>query len=261
MADEIPLAYDKTTGGSPVGLKEIAPGNQLANQWLAMPAGYIEGLSLEWVSGSSIRITPGACAIPGVATLTFPAPITKAGLALGNSVWGHVYAYLNSGAPDFEINTTAPSSPYSGTARNKTSDTTRRYIGSLRTDSSGAILAFVNSDNGIKYTNNVISNIVLNAGTATTSTTVDVSAYCPVTSRIADALCYNSSSAGGAFLFMSNPEAVAVSTSAYLAACGPASYLALPMLMDSTQRFTYMFNQTTGVGAAFIRIMGYKFAR
>lgn len=154
MAEEIPLAYDKTTGGSPVGLKEVPPGNQLANQWLAMPPGYINGMIIEWVSASSIRVTSGVCAIPGVATLTFAAAVTKAGISLGASTWGHIYAFLNGSTPDIEVVTTAPSSPYSGKARNKTGDTSRRYIGSVLTDASGAIHRFImGADGTFAYTN------------------------------------------------------------------------------------------------------------
>ncbi|WP_153065969.1 hypothetical protein [Xanthomonas campestris] len=259
MADEIPLAYDKTTGGTPVGLKEVAPGNQLGYQWLGQPPSYIDGMLMEWVSGSSVRVTTGACAIPGVGTVFFSTAITKAGLVLGASTYYHLYAYLNSGSPDFEISSTAPSAPYSGTARTKNGDTSRRYIGTIKTDASNAVIGFMHSsNNAIKYTNNVINNLVLSSGAATTATTVDASIFCPVTARLVDALCYNSSTT--AFLFVSNSEAIPLTTSAYLAACSPASYLAFDLLLDSLQRFTYLMNAASG-GGAFVRVMGYKFSR
>ncbi|NYF21902.1 hypothetical protein HDC36_003378 [Xanthomonas sp. JAI131] len=243
------------------------------NQWftvarvraVVMPAftDYISGLVMTWISNTSVSFSAGACYVPSLGyVLAFPAPITKSGLSLAANSWYHCYGGVSGGSSDIEIVATTPAAAYSGTARTKTGDTSRRYICSIRTDASGNVLPFVHAGDSIKYTNNVINNIVLNAGNATTATSVDVSIYCPITSRIADALCYNSaSSASGAFVFFSNSEAIAVSSSTYLAASAPTAYLAVGLLMDSAQKITYTYNASPGGGGAFVRVMGYKFAR
>lgn len=191
--DRIPLAFGKSTGGSAIEIQELPVADQIGSQWLAMPAGYIEGLLLEWVIASSIRITSGACTVPGIGTLTYATAITKTGIALGNSVWGHVYAYSNAGSPDFEVSTTAPAAPYSGSARTKTGDTTRRYIGSFKTDASGAIIKFLHNGAQVSYVGNVSNNLVLNAN-ATTAINIDLSLYSPLTASNVQILFLNNSS-------------------------------------------------------------------
>lgn len=183
MADEIPLAYDRTTGGSVVGLKEIAPGNQLGSQWISQPGDYIGGMFLEWVATNSMRITAGACSIPGVGTINFSNPVTKSGLSLGASTFYHLYAYLNNSTPDFEITSAAPAQPYIGRSRTKSGDSTRRYIGSFLTNSSGAIVKFVHNSGQILYTEGVAR--ILQSGATGDFLTASVSALVPITSRLA----------------------------------------------------------------------------
>ncbi|WP_369916546.1 hypothetical protein AB8810_11175 [Xanthomonas sp. NCPPB 3005] len=263
----------RTSGQVAANTDDLPESATPTNQWfttarvraVVMPAftDHISGLVMTWISNTSISVSSGACYVPSLGyVLAFPATVTKSGLSLSASTWYHVYGYLNVATPDIEISATAPAAAYNGAARTKAGNTSRRYIGSIRTDASGNVLPFVHAGDSIKYTNNVINNIVLNAGNATTATSVDVSIYCPVTSRIADALCYNSaSSASGAFVFFSNSEAIAVSSSTYLAASAPTAYLAVGLLMDSAQKITYTYNASPGGGGAFVRVMGYKFAR
>ncbi|MFP3435921.1 hypothetical protein SB781_39850, partial [Paraburkholderia sp. SIMBA_061] len=54
----------------------------------------------------------------------------------------HVYLFLDGTTPDVELSTTSPAAPYWGTARTKAGDTSRRYIGSFRTGSTGAVVQF-----------------------------------------------------------------------------------------------------------------------
>lgn len=252
MADEIPLAYDKTTGGSPVGLKEIPPGNQLANQWLAMPAGYIEGLLIEWLSGSSIRVTSGACNVPGVATLTFPTAVTKSGLSLGSSAWGHVYAYINSGTPDIEISTTAPSAPYSGKARTKNGDTSRRYLGSILTDSNGAVIRFLHTEGQVTYNEGVTRN--LSGGSATTFTAVSLSGQVPITSNLAIIAMTNQGTAA----FRVRPVGYNNSINTRMYGITANSYVVGPLPLNNSQTYEY---QVDSGSLGNVDLIGYYFSR
>lgn len=115
-------------------------------------SGYIDGLQLVWNSVNSVSFTSGTATIPSLgALLRFPSAITKSGLSLAASTFYHAYGFSNSGTPDVEITTTAPSSPYFGAARTKTGDTSRRYLGSFLTDTSGFIHQFVQSGNLVLY--------------------------------------------------------------------------------------------------------------
>ncbi|WP_414609310.1 hypothetical protein, partial [Stenotrophomonas pavanii] len=93
-----------------------------------IPAGYIDGLKMEWVSGTQIRFTSGSAYIPSLGrALALAAAVTKTPTLAANT-WYHNYVYDNAGTADVEVSTTVPAAPYSGTARTKAGDTSRRYI-------------------------------------------------------------------------------------------------------------------------------------
>lgn len=109
-----------------------------------VPPDYIAGLVPKWVSATSLSVSPGKAYIPSLSdALAVPSAITKTSLSLSASTWYHLYLFSNGGTPDLEVSTTAPEpDPYAGTARTKDEVTSRRYLGSIRTDASGNILPF-----------------------------------------------------------------------------------------------------------------------
>ncbi|WP_435013022.1 hypothetical protein [Xanthomonas arboricola] len=115
----------------------------------------LAGLVLVYVSGTSLTVSTGACYIQSLGrVLVFPGAITLSGLSLSASTFYHVYAYLNSSTAAVELVTTVPAAAYLGDARSKTGDASRRYIGSILTDASGAIIRFVMTSQGlVSYTN------------------------------------------------------------------------------------------------------------
>lgn len=145
------------------------------------PPDYIEGLKLTWNSGTSLGISMGAAYIQSLGrVIRAGSNITKASLSLANNTWYHLYLYLNAGTPDVEVVTTAPV-VYSGTARSKTGDTSRRYIGSVKTEGTANVIKFAHDGlNNIKYLNNVSVNLVLNSS-LTSAVTLTVTDYAPVT--------------------------------------------------------------------------------
>lgn len=101
---------------------------------------FISGFKMRWVSpgtnannlvvGSGSAFIPG---IPGVVVSTGDlSPPSNATLAL-NTMY-HVYLYVSGGSPAIEMVTTEPSAVYRGGARTKSTDDTRRYIGSVKTN-------------------------------------------------------------------------------------------------------------------------------
>ncbi len=177
---------------------------------LAVPQDYISGLKMIWNSGTSISVSTGAAFISSLGRLSqVNATLTLSSLSLTASTWYHVYLYENAGTPTIECVTTAPAAAYSGMARAKTGDTSRRYIGSVRVNSSGNLHKFFHNPatGSVKYLvdlNNA-DLFLVNAGTATTDFTVDCSSAVPVTSQL---LCgFAENNAAGGIVYVSNADA------------------------------------------------------
>lgn len=229
-----------------------------------IPAGYIDGFNMEWVSGAQIRFTSGSAYIPSLGrALSMTSAVTKTP-TLAASTWYHNYAYDNAGTPDVEVSTTAPATPYSGAARAKTGDPSRRYIGSFRTMPSGAIAKFTHdlAAAAITYLEdlNAAPFAIVAGGTATTPTAASCAAVVPMTSKRAKFLANNN--ATGQTVFMSNTEAVnSLSTANWLSFITPAGSFYAEFPLDSSQAFNYLYSAAPSGGQAFIRAVGYVYER
>lgn len=224
---------------------------------LVQPKGYIDGLRLTWVSATQVQVSPGAAYIPGLKRIVeLPSTLTKTP-ALAASTWYHIYLWLNGASADVEVVTTAPAAPYSGTARSKTGDTTRRYVGSVRTDGSGGIYRFQCDGALIRYmtATDIAPFRVVAAGTATTPTTVDLSPVMPVTTRLANMSFINIDT--GLNLRISIPE---VSASA-LQQVRPSSGNANLFHANDTQKISYNYSSAPTGSGAFIDVVGYWLER
>jgi hypothetical protein len=114
--------------------------------------GHIQGLGLIYVSPNTIRIDTGAAMIPSAGQVQrVSAPIDKA-VSIGANAWGHVYLLTTAGQAAVEISTVAPV-VYSGTARTKNGAATHRYLGSFKTDASGAMHRFAMAGDMVAYAN------------------------------------------------------------------------------------------------------------
>lgn len=218
--------------------------------------GYIDGMTMQWDSATQMTIASGTCYIPSVgANVNFTSALTKTP-TLSASTFYHVYAFLNSGVPDVEIVTTVPSSPYNGTARTKTGDTTRRYIGSVLTNASSQLYRFVQSNLDIQYLETIGGGTpfrILSAGAATTRTAVSASAAIPVTSKRGEFQFINSS-AGSQFLLIGAPDLAVVDTISVAAGLGFVAYFPLV----NGQLGYYLLSAG---GSAFIDVHGYSYER
>lgn len=227
--------------------------------------GYIDGLKMVWNSATSLSVTSGAAFIPSLSKcLPSTTTLTLSGLVLAASTWYHLYLYLNAGAPAIECVTTAPASAYYGTARTKTGDTSRRYIGSVKTDASGNIYKFVQTNSDVMYEENVIPAPfnILNNGTATTPTNVDASGVVPITSTSAYVQLYNSTP--NTTLGVANPDCnfpLNIGGSATIFAITPALTTITKAQLSSTQLLNYEHSATPSSGGATIRVIGYTYER
>lgn len=218
--------------------------------------GYIDGQTMSWVSATQLAIASGTCYIPSVgANVNFPSNITLTP-TLSASAFHHVYAFLNSGVPDYEVSTTAPSSPYNGTARTKTGDTTRRYIGSFLTNSSSQIYRFVQAGMEIHYLETIGGGTpfrILSSGAATSRTAISTSAAVPITSRRAEFQFINGSP-GSQFMIITPPDLTIVDVVSI--AAGIRFLMYFPLVNG---QIGYYMNAASGL--AFIDVHGYSYER
>lgn len=224
--------------------------------------GYIDGLKMQWVSATALTVSSGAAFIPALnKCLPVPNAIAKTGLALTASTWYHVYLWLNAGVPDIEIVTTAPAAAYSGTARAKTGDTSRRYVGSVNTDASANIIRFDQFGNRIDYMMN-INNAPLHpitGGAAVVTTAVSVAAALPVTANRA-AMYLENSTTNSAIVYIAAPPLDAFSD--VITFVRPQGRISALYLVSSAQSFNYRYNSAPAASTGFDAwVTGYIYER
>lgn len=229
-----------------------------ASLW-TMP-GHILGLRMEYVGPAAIRVSSGSAWIPSLQrAIEVPAALTLSGLTLAASTWYHLYLYLNGAIPTIEAVTSGPAAPYSGTARAKTGDASRRYIGSFRTGTSAQILRFSHLPaSGLVTYNQGAQNAILAAGSATTSTTVSASLFCPITAVSVMARVVSASATVGVFLSDGSTAVDGPTTTYFTALNGGQTYTG-PIPLDGSQQIAYA-NSDSG-GAAYIQAVGYSYER
>ena len=232
-----------------------------------LTAGYIDGLQMKWVSGTALTVTSGAAYIEGSGkVLRATANIAKTGLSLTASTWYHVYLYSNAGTPDVEISTTAPDAPYNGTARAKTGDSSRRYVGSIKTSAAGAIYNFVHTlETGLIFYRNQQDAApfrLLQNGQATTETAVSAAAVAPVTASMMQARLFTSPSTSSAAYFGTSDDSAGGPPTSGIVGVGPNSNAYTLFPLNSAQQLTYWNQSAPGINqGAFVDVYGYLFDR
>lgn len=123
---------------------------------------YLTGLDLVWNSpgtnGTNITVKSGAAYIPSLGRIVdVPSTLAGPSMTFTASSWHYVYLYETGGTPTLDIASAAagpPAAPYKGTARTRTSDTSKRLVGAFLTDGAGtpAARAFDMRGNDIHYT-------------------------------------------------------------------------------------------------------------
>lgn len=226
------------------------------------PKDFISGLRLIWNSGTSISISTGSCGTEAGTTYSVTTAITKSSLSLSNSTWYHVYLISST---DAEITTTAPATAYLGTARSKTGDNTKRYLGSIKTDGSGNVKNFIHNPftNYIGYTlhdSDDATHRVLATGTATTATAVGLSGVIPTTALFAYVRVINNSDK---ILYTSESNGVGGTQNTVGLAAGNTAAQNAFMIhpVDSSLQIWYVLSAAVGVGGAFIDVDGYFYTR
>ena len=250
--DTIRTAMDKCN----INFKEIYDG------FSSIPY-HISGLRVSRPSVNSIAVSVGSAYIPSSGKSIFlSSPITKTGISVAANTWLHGYLFESSpGIIDVEWVTTAPSAPYSITARTKNGDPSRRYIGSVKSSTANNFYNFYHAvETGlVTYLENTATGpfLLVAGGVATTTTAVSASAIAPVSAHIAIVNVLNLSST--AYVNLSNSNGPSAS-SGFITVCAPKTTTISPTPLNSSQQYTYAFDSSPS-GETYHRLFGYCFER
>lgn len=250
------VELQKAAGGA--GSSEQTPNGAL------LPPGYIDGLKMQWVSANAVTVGSGSAYIPSLGRVVrAPTALALSSLVLTASTWYHLYLYLNAGTPAIECVTTAPAAAYYGTARAKTGDTSRRYIGSVRTDGTGNVIRFdhCSISGNIMYgmsINNAPLNPLVNGG-ATTATNVDLSGSIPVTGSRGALYLENSAASSVAYIATPDLGDPIVNVITFVRS---GVKLASSYLLSSNQQINYECNSAPAGGTGLtVWVLGYTYER
>lgn len=162
-------------------------------------SGYIRGLQIQRDSANALTVKTGGAWIQSLgAVLDVSTAISKTGLVLTANTWYAIYLYSNAGTPDIEISTTTPAAPYSGRARSKTGDTSRRFLGYWRASAANTLRVQSHDGEYVRFldTVTVAPYRVVESFSGTTATNTSLAALVPPTSTRAVAKIRTASTAG-----------------------------------------------------------------
>lgn len=228
-----------------------------------IPPGYIDGYRLEWVSFTQIRFSSGSAYIPSLGkAIGMVAAVTKTPTLAANT-WYHNYAFDNAGSPDVEVSTTTPSTAYNGTARTKTGDSSRRYIGSFRTNASSQIMRFTHCPASGEIRWGEVPSMpplrILTGGNAITSTDVSTASCSPVTASAIFLRLIQTGASGIAYAG-SPVDGSAVNASNYTVSLEATKelYTYLPIV---NQTVKYSMNVAPPSGGLFLDVVSFQYER
>lgn len=228
----------------------------------------LSGLRLSVAAdGQTIGLTPGVAYIPNQLRALSQTDMSVVVTGVVSS-WRHFYIANDGGDLKFEASPTPPAVPYQGTARTKSNDPTRRYLGSLYFGASGTTMQFVHSQEGeranrIDFTPPggaaVSQATLLSLATGTAPTNVNAANIVPLTCRILYALIDNSSPSDA---YLSTPDYGNVSPTNFLLIIKGGQAGQYDVVVNGNQQLTYMINSLLiTVGGLTIRVRGYLFDR
>lgn len=229
--------------------------------------GNIRGLRLSVASdGKTVTVGNGFAYIPnqGRALLDSDMSVVVNGVT---NAWRHFYIANDNGVLAFEASATAPAEPYQGTARTKSNDPTRRYLGSLYFNASGVTLAFIHSQvgdraNRISFTPPggaaITQTRLLNVAVGSTPTVVDASTIVPITCRLMYTLINNTSTSDA---YIGTSDNGTLSTTNHLIFVKANQAGQFDVELNGNQTFNYFLNGIITIGGLTMQVRGYLFDR
>ena len=230
--------------------------------------GFISDLGVEWVSATQLKLLTGAAHIQnGDVIVKLTADSTKTLSSLSANTWYYVYVFESSGVLDWEHSTTAPASPYFGSARSKTGDSSRRFVFCFRTNASGQLHRFLynplSGEMNYQGDFSVSPFRILGPGQSTNQSpwaTVSASAVVPPISTLTTMRIQNYN-APPTHTTHSGRVSIPGDTTLRLIINIGADTLASVAVDSSQQIAYYMEFAPTGVGGLYIDVKAFFFAR
>ena len=94
---------------------------------------YQEGLEVQYVNATTLRVLNGAAFISGISRIVEMSTVRTLTPSLAANTQYYVYLYDVNGVGQIDISTTGPAAAYLGTAKNKLGDDSMRYLGQFKT--------------------------------------------------------------------------------------------------------------------------------
>jgi len=243
----------------------------------ARPSGYIYGAPITRVDNNTIAIgAPCEFTVPSTgAVVRADSDVSATISGIAPNTWYHVYGYDDgSGGVAVEIVTTAPAAPYVGSARAKSGDTTRRYLGSVRTRPSAAELVEWTFADGVIWWDEGMYDTafrrVLLSGTAVSPSSPHVGTAINLDSAVPDIgvnrawISCNNTDTDQTVAFKGLSSDFDQNVDWYVSrSSGNGPFISLfPLTIDGANNAIYYTYQVSkGSGAAFVQVMSYVIPR
>lgn len=225
---------------------------------------YIEGFRLVRAGAAALDIHSGECYAENGDKINSTSTISLTSLSLTTSTLYHVYVYLSGGTPTAEVVTTAPAAPYKGKARSKTSDTTRRYIGSVYATGTNTLAYWNHMPNlGLMmFTQDQSASPwrVLSNGLATTETTISFGSLVPAGPAMVIKAKFSNTSATR-YPSLGNSEdgiTLAAGVGIYVVNLSASPTIDFPL--DASGNMSYLYDVAPATGL-YVDLYGYFYER
>lgn len=221
--------------------------------------GFIDGLEMEYVSSSSIKVKTGsAWILNGDSTVNLTSDATLSSLAPAAGTFLHIYVNkdISTNLLLASSSTLSPNPPYFANARARSNNTGFRYVGSILGGTGSVVQPFYQTYNKIFYTfDSATAPLrILSGGTATTYTNVSTSAVAPLTAKVLVANVRNSGTANAYLRPTMGTWSAGVGM--FTLSAGDDREVHIPL--DGNQTIAYMVDVG---GSLTIDVIGYEFAR
>lgn len=253
LADRTELAKDATAFSRPAWSESLYVASGGTNSSFTVGIGAISHVQT-YRSGTTTH------KVYAYAGGTIGASKIEGGGNLANSTWYYVYAYDNAGSLDFEISTTVPNANLCI----KNVDSTRIYLGCFRTLSTGAPIPMRMKRGRYLYNfsgSAVADTRVLNAGTATSDTAVDLAGLVPLHSQVATIRAELVSTTGAAINYAYlNTEGESGADEIYLtvpAVNAASSSMVFDIITDADQDVAYRVTNNTSAPTLTLFVHGF----
>ncbi|WP_017907406.1 hypothetical protein [Xanthomonas sp. SHU 199] len=242
--------------------------------------GEIVGLPLSGLTdGQTVTVGEGYCFLPSGRRLmaTGASAVIPASQPIG---WIHAYAAeVSNNTLGLELSTTGPDVAYRGTARTKTGDVTRRYLGSGRIETVGKLrggrhVTVGSRGNYVLLDHSTASfqtppqalNLSIVALTAPTQQTIDLTPYIPPTAVVVELKVTNLSNLT---VYVGRTALGALSRTTRVMDVAPNNNLVFRMRLDADQAVTLLASATgllgnvvtIAAGNVIVEVVGYLFDR